>query len=74
MASYSEPYNSVAKAQDLRIGGHWFDPRLCQYFFPRIDDSHCDSIHSSLYVVHYFDNGYAGKQPVVWKNIVQCIA
>ena len=25
-------------------------------FFLRIDDSHCDRIHSSLTAVHYFDN------------------
>ena len=37
-------------------------------FFPRIDDSHCDRIHSSLTAVRCFDNGYVGKQPVVWKE------
>ena len=35
--------------------------------FPRIDDSHCDRIHSSLTAVRCFDNGYVGKQPVAWK-------
>ena len=33
-------------------------------FFPRIDDSHCDRIHSSLTAIRWFDNGYVGKQPV----------
>ena len=37
-------------------------------FFPRIDDSHCVRIHSSLIAVRFFDIGYAGKQPVVWKD------
>ena len=31
-------------------------------FFPRIADSHCDRIHSSLTAVRCFDNGYVGKQ------------
>ena len=34
----------------------------------RIDDSHCDRIHSSLTAVRCFDNGYVGKQPVAWKE------
>ena len=37
-------------------------------FFPKIDDSHCDRIHSSLTAVHCFDNGCVGKQPVAWKE------
>ena len=37
-------------------------------FLPWIDDSRCDRIHSSLTVVHYFDNGWVGKQPVAWKE------
>ena len=37
-------------------------------FFPRIDDSHCDRIHSSLTAVRCFDNGYVGKQSVAWKE------
>ena len=37
-------------------------------FFPRIDDSHCDRIHSSLTAVCCFDNGYVGQQPVAWKE------
>ena len=37
-------------------------------FFPRIDDSHCDRIHSSLINVRGFNNGYVGKQPVAWKE------
>ena len=39
-----------------------------QIFFPRIDDSHCNRIHSSLTAVHCFDNGYVRKQPVAWKE------
>ena len=37
-------------------------------FFLGIDDSHCNRIHPSLNAVHCFDNGYAGKQPVAWKE------
>ena len=37
-------------------------------FFLRIDDSHCDRIHSSLTAVCCFNNGYLGKQPVAWKE------
>ena len=33
-------------------------------FFPRIDDSHCDRIHSSLTCVCCLDKGYVRKQPV----------
>ena len=37
-------------------------------FFPRIGDSHYDRFNSSLTLVHCFDNGYVGKQPVSWKE------
>ena len=39
-----------------------------QIFFPRIDDSHCHRIHSSLTAVCCFDNGYVEKQPVACKE------
>ena len=39
---------------------------VAKYFFPRIYDSHCDRIHSSLTAVHCFESSYAGKQPVAW--------
>ena len=62
----AKSHSSVGSIADLRTGGRWFDPRLV--FFPRIDDSHCYRIHSSLTVVRCFDNGYVGKQPVTWKE------
>ena len=37
-------------------------------FFPRIDDSRCDRIHSSLTAVRCFNNSYVGKQPVAWRE------
>ena len=37
-------------------------------FFPRIDDSHCDRILSSLTAVRCFDNDYVGKHAVAWKE------
>ena len=36
--------------------------------FSRIDESHCDSIHSSLTFVYCFEDGYMEKQPVAWKE------
>ena len=64
----AELHSSVDNVEDLRTGGRWFDARLGKYFFPRIDDSHCDRIHSSLTAVRCFDSGYVGKQPVAWKE------
>ena len=37
-------------------------------FFPRIDDSHSDRIHSSLTDVHCSNNGYVAKQTGAWKQ------
>ena len=37
-------------------------------FFPRIDDRHCDRIHSFLTTVRCFDNERVGKQPEAWKE------
>ena len=39
-------------------------------FFPRIDDSHCERIHSSLTAVRCFENRYVGKQPVFLERIL----
>ena len=47
---------------------HCYDSRTRSVFFPRIDDSHCDNIHSRLNAVHCFDNGSVGKQPVACKE------
>ena len=60
-ALYVEPHILYGNVEDLRTGGRWSDPQLGQYFFPRIDDSHCDRIHSSLTVVCCFDDDYVGK-------------
>ena len=62
--STAEPHSSVSSIEDLRKGGHGFDPPAQPIFFPRIDDGHCDRIHSSLTAVHCLNNGYMGKQPV----------
>ena len=65
----ADPHSSVGSVADLRTGDQWFDPRLGQYFFfPRIDDRHCDRIHSFVNAVHYFDNVYVGNQPVALKE------
>ena len=60
--------SSAASVLDLRMGGRWFDPRLGQYFFSRIDDSHCDKIHSSLTAVHCLVYVYVEKHAVAWKE------
>ena len=52
----TSPIAKSAALQDLRTGDRWFHPRL-PIFFPRIDDSHCNRIHSSLTAAHCFDNG-----------------
>ena len=46
---------SPRRIQDLRLGGRLFELRAQPIFFPGIDDSHCDRIHSSLTAVHCFD-------------------
>ena len=65
---HTKPHSSVDSIQDLRTGGRWFNPPSLPIFFPRIDDSYCDWIHSSLTDVHCFDDGYVGKQPVAWEE------
>ena len=37
-------------------------------FFPKIDESCCDMIHSSLSASYCFDDSDVGKQPVTWKE------
>ena len=48
----------------LRTGGRWFDPAVGPIFFSRIDEIHCDRIHSPLTAVRYFYDGYVGQQPM----------
>ena len=38
------------------------------FFPPKIDDSHCDKIHSSLIAVYRFDGGYMTKLPLACKK------
>ena len=63
----AKPQSSVGGAADLRTEGRWLDPPARPIFFPRIEDSHCTRIHSSL-TVRCFDSGYVGKQPVAWEE------
>ena len=61
----AKPHSSVGSVADLKKevrSPAW------PLFFSRIDDSHCDRIHSSLTAVRCFDNGYVGKQPIAWKE------
>ena len=64
----AELHSSVGSVADLRTGGSMVRSPARQVFFPRVDDSHCDSIYSSLTAVRCFDNGYVGRQPVTWKE------
>ena len=66
--AYAKPHSSVSSVVDLRTGGRWFDSPALPIFFSRIDDSHCNRIHSSLTTVSCFDIGYVGKQQVAWKE------
>ena len=61
-------YSSADSVLDLRAGSRWFDPKVRPKFFPRIDDSHSDKIHSPLTAFDYLDNVYVGKQPVAWRK------
>ena len=64
----AKPQSSVGSIVDLRTGGRWFDPPARPIFFPKIENSHCTRIHSSLTAVRCFDSGYVGKQPVAWEE------
>ena len=59
----AEPPGSVSSVKYLRTGGCWFETPAKPIFFQRINDSHCDMIHSSLTAVHFFSDGNVGKQP-----------
>ena len=67
LASGSSP---IPQSVVLRTGELEVDSSIpaWQKFFPKVDDSHCNEIHSSLTVVRCFHNGYVGKQQVVWKE------
>ena len=59
---WANPNSSVGIVADSRIG-RWFDPRL--------DDCHCDMIHSSLTAVRFFFfflTMVVGKQQLAWKE------
>ena len=60
----SSPCSSAGNIEDFRTGGRWFELPAVLIFCLRIDDSHCNRIHSSLTAVHCFDDSYLGKQPV----------
>ena len=67
LASWSSPipHSVVLRTCELEVYG---SIPARPIFFPRIDDSHCNEIHSSLTVVRCFDNGYVRNQQVVWKE------
>ena len=64
----AEPHSSASSLPDLRIGRLLVRSMARSVFFPRINDNHCNRIHSSLTSVCCFDNGYVGKQPVALKE------
>ena len=70
--SLPSPRSLVGCVPDLRTGGCWFVPLARPIFFPKIDYSHSEIIHSSPTTEHCFDDDYVEKQPVAWKkNIVR---
>ena len=42
--------------------------KICTTVLQSTEAGQCDRIHSSLIVVHCFENGCVGKQPVAWKG------
>ena len=62
-----EPHSSVGSEQDLKTG-RWFDSPTQPILFPRIEDSCCNRIDSSLNAVHCFDDGHVAKEPVDWEE------
>ena len=62
------PNSLVVSIPDLRKGGYWFDPPARLIFFPWIDDSHCDRIHSCPTTMLCFSEDYVGNQQVAWKE------
>ena len=64
----TSPRGLVHNVEDLRIEGHRFKALARPIFFLRIDDSHCNRIHSSLTAICCFDNGSVRKQPVALKE------
>ena len=74
LTNWCKVYKSVPKAvyqrtkyQTMYTIHCRFHPRLGR-FFPMTDSSHCDMIHSSPTAVDFFDNDYAKKQQVAWKE------
>ena len=63
----AEPHSSVDSMEDFRTGCRCFESPTPPIVFPRIDDSHCDGIHSSLTPLSIVST------MVTWlgKNIVQ---
>ena len=63
-----EPHSSVRSIQDFSAEGCWFDPYVKQYSFKELTIVIATGFNSSLTAVHYFSNGYVGKQLVAWKE------
>ena len=64
----AEPHSSVSSVPNFSTGGRFFDSPARPIFIPRIDNSHCKRIHTSLTTVHCFNNGYVEKCPVAWRE------
>ena len=62
------PHSTVGSVRTWEQGFAGSIPGRGPIFFPTIDYSHCDRIHSSLTAVLCFDNGYVGKHPMAWKE------
>ena len=61
LTSLPSPRSSFGSIEDLRTGGCWFKPPARPVLLQKFDYSHCDRIHCSLLIVHWFDDDYVGK-------------
>ena len=55
----------VCKIQDVRKMVAGLIPNLANFSI-RIDDSHCNRIHTSLTANHFFSHDGVGKQPLAF--------
>ena len=65
---HTKPHSSVGSTVKLENRRSLVRSLAYAIFFPRIDESHCDKVHSSLTAVRCCDNSYVGKQPLAWKE------
>ena len=86
LSFHSAPHKNVSKPQaaflhdkcpenlsmctGLENRGHWFNPCLANFFL-KIDDSHCNRIHSPLTANHCLNDITWGSSQYLGENILQ---